>query len=127
MVARLERTTGKMPVPHGPIAAVELAEAMNFRTDNRETLRRRVREAVEFARETLGVRICANDQGYWIARNAAEWAAYLNARKAGLRFAFAAIGTAQRAAVEALAEQGSLFGEGNQAARQRGNEAWARA
>lgn len=75
-----------------------------------ETRRRRVRELMETARET-GHRVCANGEGYWLARSDAEWAAYTQARKSGARFEFVRLRRMATAATEAANRQGRLFEE----------------
>lgn len=75
-------------------------------TGGHETVRRRMREAVSYAREELGWRICAGRGGYWLARNAAEWEAYKAAAGRKARFTFVRLSRAQRAASERISQQG---------------------
>ena len=83
-----------------PLSAAELAGGLGLVRMGHETRRRRVREAIEEARED-GVRICANGDGYWLARSAAEWRDYLESRKSGARFEFVRAGRMAAAATEA--------------------------
>jgi len=92
-----------------PVSAIHLASFLDLRTKNRETLRRRVREAVTFAREVLGYRVCANDAGYWPARKHSEWEAYRRAVEKGAKFAFVRMRRMERAVGERLNKQGLLF------------------
>ena len=74
-----------------------------------EPLRRAVRRIVEHARRTLGLRICANLSGYWLARDADEWREYQAAIAANLRFKFYRISQTKAAVVNRMNEQGTLF------------------
>ena len=91
-----------------PLRAVKLADGLGIK-GNRENKRRRVREAVTYAREQLGYCICGNADGYWMARGPSEWAAYNAAVKAKARFAFVRMSRASRAIAERLGGQGLLF------------------
>ena len=104
VVERLHQDRAVKPMP-----AVKLAGFLGLRTENRETLRRRVREAVAFAREALGYRICANDAGYWLARKHSEWEAYRRAAEKGAKFAFVRMRRTERAVGERMGKQGLLF------------------
>ncbi|MCO6436529.1 MAG: hypothetical protein J5J06_05530 [Phycisphaerae bacterium] len=102
-------------VSNRPVTAIELAEAMNI-TGTHESRRRRVRETARYARECLGHRVCAgsgasDDCGYWMARDADEWASYLEAARNGARFRFAGIARAKRAVVERMGKQQRLFAQ----------------
>lgn len=77
-------------------------------TGNTEAQRRRIREAVELCRRR-GLRVCANADGYWLARSNAEWADYKEARKSGARFEFVRIRKMAEAATAATGRQGLLF------------------
>lgn len=92
-----------------PLTAIEIAEALGLAPrGNRESKRREVRFVVEDLRE-VGYRVCASDDGYWLARGATEWAAYLEARKTNARFDFVAVRKMTEAARDRAAEQGVLF------------------
>ena len=98
--------------PDRPISAVELADAAGI-PGLHETKRRRVRELIRELREQ-GRRVCAGsghdtDCGLWLARDDAEWRAYLESRRSMLRFEFAELSRTQRAASERGAGQGTLF------------------
>ncbi len=98
---------------HGPVSAITLAELLRLSPGlQRETLRRRVREAVDCGREELGFRICANGQRYWLARDARKWAAFREARKAKRRFGFVRDRQCQQAVTERFNKQGLLFDMG---------------
>lgn len=90
-----------------PIAARALAERCQI-GGNPENQRRRIREAVQAARNA-GTRVCADADGYWIARNAGEWHDYLAALRSGARFSFVRVKIAETAVVERFAGQGRLF------------------
>lgn len=108
IVTRLERMAAT-DEPR-PIAAITLAEMLDIR-GNRENKRRRVREAVEHARtdETIAARICADRDGYWLARNGSEWAEFLAATRAKTVFRFVQISRAARAVWERVGGQWKLF------------------
>ena len=91
-----------------PLSAIYLAAAIGV-AGNRENQRRRVREAMTYAREKLGQRICANGRGYWIARDATEWQQYQDAAGRGARFAFVSLRRRQAAVTERFSGQGLLF------------------
>ena len=67
VVKRLREDAATRPMP-----AIKLASFLGLRTKDHEALRRRVREAVTYAREVLGERICANDCGVWPMRPASS-------------------------------------------------------
>ncbi|HEB79763.1 MAG TPA: hypothetical protein ENI79_04740 [Rhodospirillales bacterium] len=73
-----------------------------------ETKRRRVRELVRGARRR-GMRVCADGEGYWLARDPEEWQAYIACKKSGAKFEFKQIGDWTRAATDVGNEQGKLF------------------
>ena len=73
-----------------------------------ESIRRRAREAVEFARE-LGLPVVGNHLGYWMARSEKEWRDYREARVKGNRFDFVRMKKATTAISEKLTGQGKLF------------------
>ena len=92
----------------GPVAARWLAQHLGLHTTNAETLRRRVREAADYARKH-GHMVCANGAGYWLARSVAEYARYEASRKSGAKFEFVAQKQRQRAVSERNTRQGVLF------------------
>ena len=92
----------------GPVAAVTLAGVCGIH-GKRETVRRRIREAIDHGRQELGIRFCANGDGYWLARDANEWAAFRQSQKAKTVFKFVRAAKCQRAVTEAFNEQGKLF------------------
>ena len=92
----------------GPVTAKALATVCGI-DGGYETQRRRIREAVKHGREKLGYRFCADADGYWLARNAAEWAKFREARVAKQRFGFVRDARCQRAVTERLDGQGMLF------------------
>ena len=71
-----------------PLRAAYIAQAIGC-TDstNREWRRRQVRGLAQQLRRA-GYRVCASDEGYWLARSGVEYAEYLEAvqRKAIFRF-----------------------------------------
>lgn len=91
-----------------PVSAIHLATFIGVE-GNRENRRRRVREAVGYAREKLGHRICANDRGYWPARSHGEWEAYQRALASGARFTFVRMSRTARAVTDRISNQGLLF------------------
>lgn len=91
-----------------PVTARELAKPIGAR-GNREARRRRVREAAAYAREVLGEMVCANGDGYWLARDVAEYTMYEEHRRANTRFAFVAAKKRRRAVSEKNTGQ-KLFG-----------------
>jgi len=108
--------------PHErPATARELALAIGVRGGH-ETLRRRVREVAEFARQHLGATICSGagspqDCGYWLARDTEEWHRHEEAKRMGAKFQFVKLAQRERVAFEVRAGQGRLFAD---------REAWAR-
>ncbi len=94
--------------PPGPVSAWGLAVICGIRGGH-ETMRRRIREAIDYGREKLGYRFCANGEGYWLARNAAEWGAFREARRRWGRFVFAKGRRGQEAVVDRENRQGMLF------------------
>ena len=91
-----------------PVSAIRLSGRIDV-GGNHENKRRRVREAVTYARETLGQRICGNGDGCWLARNHSEWAAYLAAVKSQTVFTFVRMSRTSRAVAERIGGQGKLF------------------
>ena len=91
-----------------PISAAQIADYLHLPGSGRESARRRARELVTEARER-GHRICALPEGYWLARNDAEWAAYTEDRADGARCDFARLRRMREAAREAIGKQGLLF------------------
>lgn len=105
-----------------PVNARTLAACLGI-AGNVESRKRIVRKIVEHLRETCGRRVCANNDGYWLAESATEWAAYLAAQKSGLVFGFVRLKRAKVAVADRMGGQGSLFTkdvEGSKAA-------WAKA
>lgn len=96
----------------GPTAAIEIAAVCQWVAKSeadRESARRLVRELVKRAREFDGHRICAGNDGYWLARNSGEWEAYLAARRSHAVFEFVAIRKAKEAVADKTSGQGRLF------------------
>ena len=91
-----------------PISAARIADYLRLPGGGRESARRRARELVTEARER-GHRVCALPEGYWLARNDAEWAAYTEDRADGARCDFARLRRMREAAREAIGKQGLLF------------------
>jgi hypothetical protein len=93
----------------GPVSAAALASAIEgHEAWSHETRRRRVREAVDYGRTQMGMRICANGEGYWMARDAQEWAAFQEAQKRGAVFKFVRIAKAKAAASERISGQQTI-------------------
>jgi len=98
----------------GPVTARTLAAICNV-TGDVQTQRRKVREVVRHCRTINGTRICATtgkpgtEAGYWMARDAAEWAAYMNARREHAVFTFVEVKRVQEAAREQRSGQQKLF------------------
>jgi hypothetical protein len=115
-MTRKEHLRRALNVAAGPATAIDLAEIAGVSGRTHETKRRRVREVIEVLRME-GVRICAGfdpttrELGYWMARDAAEWGCYLEARRRGLRFEFLLVAKVSKAAREKGDGQGDLFGE----------------
>ena len=90
----------------GPVSAASLAVHLKGHENwGHETRRRRVREAVEYGREHLGMRICANGAGYWMARDHDEWAQFQESQKRGAVFKFVRIAKSHQAATERISRQ----------------------
>ncbi len=106
-LAESEAALGERPAK--PVTARELAEPIGAHGKDAEVLRRRVREAAAYAREVLGEMVCANGDGYWLAREAAEYTMYEEHRRANTRFAFVAAKKRRRAVSEKNTGQ-KLFG-----------------
>ncbi len=96
-----------------PVPAIELATACQAVGRSRETKRRRVRELIQELRED-GFEICAgfdrdaprdHELGYWLARGPEEWRRYLESRRGGARFQFAAVRRMHEAAVDRISGQ----------------------
>lgn len=92
---------------HREIPAADLAVACLI-GGTHENQRRRVREVVEWCRRE-GYRVCANGQGYWLARDAEEWARYREHVKSGAKGSFARVRDNQAAVVDRCSGQGKLF------------------
>ena len=92
-----------------PLTASEIVEALGIAAGwNWEARRREVRELVITLRQA-GHRVCAYHAGYWLARDAAEWAEYLEHRKRGARFEFVTVRQMTEAATDRGNEQRQLF------------------
>lgn len=103
-----------------PVPAAELAEHLLY-VGSHETRRRQVRRLVEEARNSAhALRICANGEGYWLARTAAEWDEYLESRRANARFEFVRVKRAREAVVNTYDGTGTLFERHDEGSR----EAW---
>ena len=93
-----------------PVPARKLAPALEVPGRDTESRRRRVRDVVEAARsKPFGFRICANSEGYWLARDEHEWAAYEAARETKARFEFVRVRNMRQAAGERTSGQGMLL------------------
>ena len=90
-----------------PISAIALADYAEI-GGNREARRRGIRLLVRALRER-GYPICANNDGYWLARHGGEWSDYTATRRAGAVFAFVDIRTADQAVSDRASGQGALF------------------
>jgi len=102
-----------------PIPAIKLANWVGVRVGSHdESKRKGVRNVIEQLR-LQGWRICADGEGYWIARDDAEWHAYQEARKTQAKFTFARVSQMKKAANEASSQQALLPDESGLA--------WARA
>lgn len=106
----------------GPVNAITLGRRLNLK-GGREALRRAVRRFVEHARSEMGQRICADTNGYWLARDADEWREYKAACKGRLRFKFYQIKKKTEAIAERMSGQGRLFDRPREGSR----AAWAMA
>ncbi len=92
------------------VPAVELASRTGIAAGtSRENRRRKVRLAVDALRRA-GHRVCAGNDGYWLAREPGEWSAYLEAVRSGARFRFVAAKRTASAAIDRVSGQGVLFG-----------------
>ena len=94
----------RLEVEAAPLNAKSLAATCGIKGAH-ETLRRRIREAVTFAREGTGLRICANSSGYWLARDASEWKSYLQAVALGARFKFVKLAKTKAAVTDRMNRQ----------------------
>jgi len=130
VISKLERNRDEV------ITGAELATWAGFHCSH-ETNRRRIREIIAELREQ-GYRICAGmrrpesrnaetpkrrnartgdegtdaiEIGYWIARDATEWAAYLESLRTKARFEFVKLRTMREAATDKGAGQTTLFGK----------------
>ena len=101
----LERFLKRQDVP---VAARDVGETLGLAGDV-QSVRRFVREIVKHARQTCGVRVCADFEGYWLARGPDEWAGYLAAKAADARFKFVGIKRAKEAVVARMNDQPTLF------------------
>ena len=93
---------------HGPMPAVDLARLCGIGGEH-ETQRRRIREAVDYGRTTLGMRICANGEGYWLADDGGEWGKFLESRRRGTVFRFVRDRRIREAVGDRVSGQGKLF------------------
>ena len=97
--------------PAAPLAAIDIANHVGIRVgSDHESKRRGVRRIIDRLRDN-GFRICADNEGYWLARDDAEWHAYQESRRRGARFEFVKIARMQRAANEVRSGQSLLPGE----------------
>ncbi len=103
-----------------PVSARQLAAELCI-VGNAEVVKRRIREAVEYAREH-GHMVCANGEGYWLARDAAEYTAYEETRTARTKFEFVRRKKRRKAVSERNTGQQVLFG-----VESKGSDAWAKA
>jgi len=92
-----------------PLNAAEIAGALGLYVEqNRERQRRSVRDVVKELREA-GYAVCANDRGYWLARNAVEYPEYLDARKRRVTFDFVEQRKMREAVTDRACGQQRLF------------------
>ena len=93
----------------GPILAIELAKRNGVRGKNCEVRKRIIRFAIAHLRgPDEGLRICGNNDGYWLAQDSAEWEGYLEARKAGARFEFVRVRRMRDVTRDACNRQGKF-------------------
>jgi hypothetical protein len=104
-----------------PISAAVIAASFGGNPLAHEVARRRVREIVASLRED-GQRICANGDGYWIARDDGEWKRYCESRAAQAKFEFVVLRTMKQAANDKRTGQEKLFDAADEGSRM----AWAR-
>ncbi len=91
-----------------PATAIQLGHHLGLGYGGHETRRRFVRRQVAIARED-GHRICSDGEGYWMARSAREWQAFLEAQKSAGRFKFCLARDWAEAATDACNRQSTLF------------------
>ena len=96
------------PPETGPMPAAGLAFLCKI-GGGHETVRRRIREAVDYGRTMLGMRLCANGEGYWLARNGSEWESFLESRRRSTVFRFVHDRRIREAVGERIGGQGKLF------------------
>lgn len=94
-----------------PAAAIDIATACQWTDGSRESRRRLARELVARARLD-GYRVCASNDGYWLARDAAEWKAYQDATRADAKFVFVRVAQAAEAVTDRANGQGRMFEDG---------------
>jgi len=95
-----------------PVAARVIASHLRIAPNTSvENQRREVRKLVAELREA-GHRVCECNTGYWLARDADEWAAYLESVKAGARYQFVRERQVREAVVDRMGGQGVLFDPG---------------
>jgi len=93
----------------GPMPAREIASRLNVAPNTSvENQRREVRKLVAELRDA-GHRVCECNTGYWLARDAEEWAGYLESVKACARYTFVRERQVREAVVDTMAGQGLLF------------------
>lgn len=112
MLAVRARAIGELlsrPAAIDPIPAADLAFLCGI-TGGHETIRRRIREAVDYGRTTRGMRLCANGDGYWLARDGDEWESFLESRRRSTVFRFVHDRRIREAVGERISGQGMLFG-----------------
>ncbi len=105
--AQIESSPANLGEDERPVSARQLAADLHI-VGNAEVVKRRIREAVEYAREH-GHMVCANGEGYWLARDAAEYAAYEETRMARTKFEFVRRKKRRKAVSERNTKQGMLF------------------
>lgn len=107
----LDLLRGLFAAGAGPMAAREIASRLRVAPNTGvENQRREVRKLIAEIREA-GHRVCECNSGYWLARDAAEWAEYQAAVTAKARFTFVRVRKVREAVVDRMAGQGGLFGD----------------
>lgn len=94
---------------HRPVSAIEIAQKLELDPQrNRESRRRSVRFLADELRGE-GHRVCAGNDGYWLARTDGEWHKYLESAKNKLKFGFVKTRERTTASSERATGQGKLF------------------
>ncbi len=91
-----------------PVLGITLGRELGL-DGKHESIRRRIREAVRFGRDHMGLKFCSDGHGYWLARSAAEWAEFKAAENAKTVFRFVRMARVNRAVAERQNGQGLLF------------------